>query len=235
MLSFIVSFHLLNRFGCREFCDCYRDSNFSKLGPVAKENRHFFEETFNITVHYFQWFPPSIPFMLKDIPQTPSLSLCADTIGYIEKLNSSYNLDSTYIYNDVLDFLRAVIQPLRPDFLIMNQGHWKLESLRSNNSYMSEFVSLAKKSSKHFVWKTTTARCFGTPDDGVDGPKFLADLNRNHVAIFDAFHISLGAAIHHSIEKPVCTYDKHHYMPFVYRELNKKLFEYLISREWTGG
>ena len=81
-----------------------------------------------------------------------------------------------------------------------------------------------------FIWKTTTARCFNEPDTGIDGPGFRADLLANAVSIFDAYKITLGITPHNKEDKahPVCT-DIWHYMPFVYREINKGLFDYFLT------
>ena len=80
-----------------------------------------------------------------------------------------------------------------------------------------------------FIWKTTTARCFNEPDTGIDGPEFRAELLANNVSIFDAYQITLGITLHKKEEKAnrVCV-DIWHYMPFVYRELNKGLLDFLI-------
>lgn len=81
-----------------------------------------------------------------------------------------------------------------------------------------------------FIWKTTTARCFDEPDAGTDGPAFRAELLANNVSVFDAFKITLGITAHKKDDKAnrVCV-DIWHYMPFVYRELNKGLLDFLIS------
>jgi len=228
------SFHLGSsyRFGCKEICDCYRDKQFFNLGPITKENRYYFDVSSNISVNLFFWIPPKVPIMLQKIPSVKTFSESCGNIEFSQKQQSNYSPESDFIFDDIIDFLSTIIRPLQPDYLIINQGHWHHPKIRSNSTYFREFISLAKSSAKKFIWKTTTARCFNSPDDGVDGKSFINQLNEENVNIFDAFRISLGIAVYHNnsiTDQWTCLQDRHHYRQFVYRELNKKLVDYLIN------
>jgi len=136
------------RFGCKEFCDCYRDRHFHNLGPVVKENRHYRDDSMNISVHFFQWFPPSIPIMLNNVPTLADFEMfCRDDV-HRSNLLAQYRPESDYIFPDIIDFMRKIIQPLRPNHLIINQGLWHDDRLRSNNTYKQEFFSTAKAISR---------------------------------------------------------------------------------------
>lgn len=221
------------RFGCKEICDCYRDKQFYNLGPNTKENRYYYDVASNISVYMFFWIPPKVPLMLRKLPDEKTFMESCGNIEFSQQQLMNYSPESDYIFNDITDFLKTIIHPLQPDFLIMNQGHWQHPQIRSNFTYFHDFINTAKSSAKKFIWKTTTARCFDKPDDGIDGKSFIERLNAENVNIFDAFGISLGAAVHHNHSMPsdqwTCLYDRHHYHQFVYRELNKKLIDYLIN------
>ena len=140
------------RFGCKEICDCYRDRHFHNLGPVTKENRHYRDDSLNISVHFFQWFPPSIPIMLNIVPKLKEFeNFCRDD-EYRSSILTQYQPESDYIFADIIDFMRSIIQPLRPNFLIINQGLWKYDDgFRSNKTYLKEFFVTAKASSRFVI------------------------------------------------------------------------------------
>ena len=42
------------RFGCHELCDCYRTT---ELPQYTRENRHYYDIEYNISVSFFAWWP----------------------------------------------------------------------------------------------------------------------------------------------------------------------------------
>eukprot|EP01035_Chromulina_nebulosa_P031677 gene31677-42238_t len=135
------------RFGCKEICDCYRDRHFHNLGPITKENRHYRDDSMNISVHFFQWFPPSIPIMLNKVPNKKEFETFCRDDEYRCSLLALYQPESDYIFADIIDFMRSIIRPLRPNYLIVNQGFWQYNDFRSNKTYLREFFATAKASS----------------------------------------------------------------------------------------
>lgn len=218
------SFHLGSslRFGCEEICDCYRDS--SEIG-AWKENRHYRNMRLNLSVDAYLWLPEK-NIRGNTAPKTSDFSkLCSDWHTYFDSL-ANYAPHSSFSYN-ILDFLNVEVRDLQPDYLIINQGFWPFPRLRdtSDTSYLRQFVSLAKSVAKRVIWKTTTARC-GINDTGVDNPWMVATLKNLGVEIFDAFMFTHEVAKLNGDKFHVC-WDALHFMPFVYRELNKMLLDFI--------
>lgn len=227
------SFHIGTsfRFGCREICDCYRDRHFSGLGPSSKENRFYYDPSFDISVFFFAWFPP-IPIMLNPVPKPNDFKKLCREIPSKQEMMLAYNPESEFVYSEITDFINDIIKPMMPDVLILNQGFWKNNKFRSNETYFHHVMTAAKSASKRFIWKTSTSRCFDAPDDGVDGGSFRTRLIEAKVEVFDAFRITHFIANRHNKSNEAqwtCLFDKHHFQPFVYREINKKFVDLLVK------
>ncbi len=219
------SFHLGSslRFGCEEICDCYRDN--SEI-DATKENRHYHNMRLNLSVDAYFWTPER-NLNGNIAPKTSDFSkLCSDWHAYSDSF-ANYASHSNYSYN-ILDFLNFVVRDLQPDYLIINQGFWSFPRLRdtSDTSYLRQFVSLAKSVAKRVIWKTTTARC-DINDAGMDNPWMVTTLNNLGVEIFDAYIFTHDVAKLNSDKFHIC-WDGVHYFPFVYRELNKMLLDFIL-------
>ena len=132
-----------------------------------------------------------------------------------------------------MDFLKKVIQPNRPDFLIFNVCSFSFPIIRSNKEYLAKFVGIAKNSSHHFIWKTTTAKSdakFQHPDN----PIFMQQLRDLNVTIYDAYTYTkdvskVAATGSPSLLEQICWDTFSHFTYFVYRDLNKALLYTLTS------
>ena len=229
------SFHIGStlRFGCQEICDCYKpdDKKFIKI-----ENRHYYDIDYNITIRLYLWYPPIHPLSVSYNSVRKPLSelikaQCLAPIEWLNKLNE-YNPNITHTFrNDdaLLKFVQEIIQPLHTYFLIINNGIWKYPILREDASFRSKFVELAKKSSNHFIWKTTATVC--GEKISRDSPIFLNQLQDLNVTIFDTYKYTKDVTAVHdkmNISRQVC-YDGLHYNHFVYRELNKLLLRLFVN------
>ena len=217
------------RFGCQEICDCYKpDDEYIKI-----ENRHYYDIDYNITIRLYLWYPPVQPLSVNYNSVREPLSelikkQCLSPIEWLNKLNNYHpNITHTFKNDDgILKFVQQIIQPLHPYFLIMNNGLWNYTILREDASFRSKFVALAKKSSQHFIWKTTGSVC--GLNHSLDSPIFLNQMKNLNVTIFDRYKYTKDVtAIDNNITRQVC-YDGFHYNHFIYRELNKLLLRLFV-------
>eukprot|EP00597_Dinobryon_sp_UTEXLB2267_P017527 CAMPEP_0201104986 /NCGR_PEP_ID=MMETSP0812-20130820/42555_1 /ASSEMBLY_ACC=CAM_ASM_000668 /TAXON_ID=98059 /ORGANISM="Dinobryon sp., Strain UTEXLB2267" /LENGTH=97 /DNA_ID=CAMNT_0047364469 /DNA_START=446 /DNA_END=736 /DNA_ORIENTATION=- len=73
------------------------------------------------------------------------------------------------------EFLTHVIAPIQPDVLIINFGHLaEMVTHKTVSDLSPSFFEAARNSSKHVIWKTTTARCDG--GGAMDSYDFLQTL-----------------------------------------------------------
>lgn len=158
---------------------------------------------------------------------TTFLQLCLDFKAK-EDTMLNFNPSSQFVFNDISAFFTNIIKPMYPDFFILNQGMWTYKEFRSNVSHFNEIMQSAKESSPRFIWKTSTPKCY-SPDTDLDGGSFRTWLQDAKVEVFDAFRITRNIAKAHRDGDKTCLGDLLHFQPFVYRELNKKLIDFLVN------
>eukprot|EP01041_Mallomonas_annulata_P008534 gene8534-17601_t len=143
------------RFGCFEICDCE-----VLAGKKAYENRHYHDPKYNISIHYFGWWPPGFINGSLNIPlSTEYYENCI----YEKSLKNNNNSQFAYIYNDIVPFLDEIIRPLSPHAVIINQGIWPDLTLREPQNF-HKFAQILSEITPLPIWKTTTAILNSNPD-----------------------------------------------------------------------
>ena len=216
-----------NRFGCREICDCHRyyDRN-------SRENRHYFDSRRNITIHNLN-YAPGLGIYGSNFPTSANFSeLCMDfnIAQEFPRIHDEAATSHDWYHYDHTDFIQNRIAPLNADVLIINFGHLgQIYTKKTVDDFEKSFFETARKSARHLIWKSTTARCdrHGALDPG----GFLNSLESDGVTIFDAYAITEHVA-RKNFEDPIARnkvcWDNLHFNSFVYRELNK---EFLLLLE----
>ena len=225
-----------NRFGCREICDCYRYNNKN-----VRENRHYFDQSRNISVHNF-YYAPGLGIFGNNLPTSKNFSeLCEDynvVVDLPRRYDEAVNVHDWYYFNHI-EFIQNVIAPIRADILVMNIGHLANQfSKKTVDDFEPSFFETLRKSAKHVIWKSTTARCDRT--GAMDPEYFLKNLEKDGFTIFDAYSITEYVARRNfedeKMKDKICWDDKH-FNAFVYRELNKQFLltiESVLSNTQEG-
>lgn len=227
------------RFGGYEICDCHRDTHNpipieytqeqsdENWIPGVKENRHYYDPNYNITVRCF--FFTGFPFLMSTIPNVTDFLNMDNSLD--QWLFNRYNPTYEYRYDHIDDFLTTHIKPRNPDILFINMGFWsKSPGLRDMNLNPKHFAESLKAVVRIPIWKTTTASVCDVPClesesiSEIDSPNAQQVFKNEKIAIFDAFKIS----------KPFrfdkANYDdSRHFKPHVYAVLNKHLIVLLES------
>jgi hypothetical protein len=139
-------------------------------------------------------------------------------------------------YPDIFGFLNGHIKPLQPDILVINQGHWPCPSIRSEPglTMFTSAIQNATPSGGIALWKSTTAKGLKADSfanstefmralqNGVDSTEFKRTLQNRGIHVFDAWEIRRHLSL-----RPEAYWDQLHFNPFVYRELNIALLNYL--------
>ena len=217
--------HVTNfRFGCQEICDCYRKD-------TQRENRHYYDFEYNFTINfYFNVLTPMGANYLSSGSIAASIERQCKSISELHSQHSKYIPNTLKVFNNIFDFLTQMIQPNKPDFLIFNSGFHTRE-IQNNDEFRDKFIRLAKNSSHHFIWKTTTATCDRDYSNPVDSPRFINHLKVSNVTIYDTYKYTKEvAAVAASGHGQIC-WDGNvmHFNYFVYRELNKILLHTLSN------
>ena len=202
------------RLGCKEICDCYRDLI---LGH-PKENRYFYDLEWNISMSFFFWMP-GVPIQGNRPPQRNDfIELCSTWEKQLRPF-ISYDSTQSYKYDDYIEFFLKIINPLKPDILVINQGFWTYPELHDVNSpLLDRFINATNSIAAVRIWKTTTAS--QGSDSCRDEPEFLEKLKFGNFTIFDSYNFTKGLTHNDS-----AYWDWLHYNSFVYRELNIKFID----------
>eukprot|EP01041_Mallomonas_annulata_P003856 gene3856-7688_t len=223
------------RMGCFELCDCRRPE-----GEGGHESRHYHDPNYNLSIHYFLWLAPHKISGFVSIPTSNEAYADAYancTFGIPRIINESNFNYSSNIY----DFLDQSIRPIYPDSVIVNQGIWPDVDLRTESFH--KFAKLLSNITSLPIWKVTTAIFDGKPEETkntfctyirgdfpgpecnpLDSDKMLNLFKGHKIHIYDTYSMSKDL-----IMEPSAYFDTYHFMPFVYRELNKQLIRQLVS------
>eukprot|EP00667_Euglena_gracilis_P010952 EG_transcript_11168 len=232
-------------FGCHHICDCVDHLLFldtvtvngttetqlrrhSHARRFRTENQYFRHPPLNASVDFHMWTGAQIG--MNFFPQTPS---AADFDEYCRSFPANADmyltgpLEANHSYPDLPTFIDAVLRPMRPRVLVLNYGLWrgltesfhkaKASILAKHN--LGRLIAAARAAAPVVVWKTTTASHSQAPDD----PHLLETLRRNGVLLFDAHNLTRALLP----LKTAAMWDASHFEPFVYRELNIALLEFL--------
>ena len=209
------------------WCDCYREN--SELGSW-KENRHFYNFEFDLSIDLYLYLPRNKIRGNKVQANSGTFfgNMCSDVDSLLSTL-LNYSPESDFSY-DIMTFIRAEMGRLKPDILIFNQGFWHLPELRENtNGFRTSLINEMKNVSSRVIWKETTAKCQDdlTGANVTDSRAFLKSLEEVGVEVFYAFSISNSSLHLHRKTTPVC-WDGVHYYSVIYRDLNRRLIDFLL-------
>jgi hypothetical protein len=213
------------RFGCRMICDGFRHWDWQAF--PGREHRYYHDQSYNLSIDLHVWLPRT-PMLANDRPAAwDFVQLCSN----LSRIRAEYEVfEQTAKHNfgnNITEFIRRFVGPQNPDILVVNQGIWEFPELRTNRSFLNDFVSSLQESAKRVIWKVTTAAC--DPAKAViDDDAFLGVLRSRNVELYDTFKYSKDVAFRAKEVGGIC-WDKLHYEPFVYRELNIKLIDQLME------
>jgi hypothetical protein len=138
----------------------------------------------------------------------------------------SFRFAPTYvaIYHNISHFLLDEVAKRQPDVIVINQGIWRSKLRTSYKEFETVLRSakLAVKPGGRVVWKRTTAVRDG---EQIDDDKFVEFLRQSSIDVFDAYTVTAALT-----QPSVCQsafWDRLHFEPFVYRELNLALLDML--------
>lgn len=213
------------RLGGYEICDCFRDDRpiekpfrLRRVYLNFRENRHYYDPTFNISIRYFAYYP-DLQIFFTDIPSSQTFISSYTPEGLQNRTRTYRQEVAPSSYTDIIGFIRDIIRPLHPDFLIFNQGYWGTMDMLAKTRY-SEFVMALKEASSTPIWKRTTAKSFSHED--ADDPKFITRLNESGIHIFDAYELTKACTLGEY-------YDEIHFQPHIYKRLNQALLHQLFT------
>lgn len=204
------------RLGCHEILDAYRNDN----DPHVRENRYFHHWGLNLTIYAFLHTSPYPIYLGRNLPTISEFhDVCTNREKSIQLLLDDHNNPTVLRqYTSTADFISKEITSLQPDVLILNQGNHAGSMFRTESN-LRGVIEVMKSSARHAVWKTSTAQKGGIQ---VDSDAFVDGLVANGLTIFDAFSLT------HTISLvPAVFWDGKHFLPFVYRELNLGLLDFL--------
>eukprot|EP00667_Euglena_gracilis_P011033 EG_transcript_11251 len=241
--SFTNMYHAyLPLFGCSHMCDC-ADHHDVKIavnnakkhgkhqrlvhlfrGKMRNENHYFLHGPLQARLSFHFWDGAAIGMTAFNRTPAP-----ADFARYCAGFPATAQaqlagpLEPLHSYS-VQEFVRDVLGPEGHDVLIFNYGIWKV-LVNATTPVLSEanldwLAEVAHDAAPAVVWKTTNAvHEHGRFDDDA----LLAGLQRRGFQIFDIYNLTLGVLP----LKKAAMWDNFHFLPFVYRELNIALLEYL--------
>jgi hypothetical protein len=136
----------------------------------------------------------------------------------------NYKPVDEFTYEDIVKFMTGHLVHVQPDFLVVNQGHWQFPFIRSDpglSIFVNATLYAVRRPGAMAIWKTTTAKQYN-PKERIDLPDFLQAIKRRGMYVFDAWNITQALSM-----KPDAFYDAFHFEPFVYRELNIAMLNFL--------
>lgn len=211
--------------GCNEICTAYRlrqpkagaDSTLSS----PHENRYYRHPELNLTIAMFVYTPPHELSVQLSVDQG-MFDLYCRSRAYHAKIQQHLFQEAHNSTYDIFTFLDNHVQPMRPDVLLVNQGIWKYPLLREERIF-ERFLMQMKAVAKHAIWKTTTPLYHHShfSHQSMDTDELMGRIRASGVQVFDAFNITVGM-----VEQPAY-WDKMHFLPFMYTELNIALLQQL--------
>lgn len=213
---FISTYHM----GCQEIIDGYW--GIAKFGDGYRENRYFHHFELNLTISFFFYAPPQP--LAVGLNYHPNWQLfhdeCIDKEKLLQRVNLPFVPSHRKNYSHIHEFITLEIQPLSPDVVIFNHGHWKINAPRGEKE-MQLVANALLNASQHAVWKTTTATTTHRKEDSFP---FIHMLHNFGLKIFDAYSGTFGMSF---FKKAFFMNDVVHFQSFVHRELNIAFLEYL--------
>lgn len=203
------------RLGCNEICDCYR------ISVMYKENRYFYDPLRNISISFFLWFPSSEKKIYLNHPPTAAeFDRRCNSWREMKSSIDNFTRTSHVSFKTIYSFIDGIVQPMNADAVIINQGMWSYDALRTPTG-VADLSSALRKATKRYIWKTTT------PSNKpkivpIDGDNFMEMLRDNSFEIFDAFNLTKRFVGHDEAYS-----DENHFKNDVYTILNKALLKQL--------
>jgi hypothetical protein len=140
----------------------------------------------------------------------------------VQKAFDNFKRTSQYNYSTIFSFVDNIVRPMRADAIVINQGLWPYDALRTPDGVSSLSTSI-RAATKRYIWKTTTASnvCGIEP---MDNATFKHLLRSGGFEIFDAFALTRPYVGQNESYSYI---DQHHFKNNVYAALNLALVKHL--------
>lgn len=217
-------FKATNSWFSQELCDCFRaDFNISSL-RTASENRYYYGDgAFVVYIRLLSdAYPPRGHFGFPPFV-APSSEVCQ--AGECSKPHDWVAPISCYLVNETCkEFWIHVLRPLNITHFFFNQGHWVRTSTRDANWFrhvMQGAKAFISKCGTAYFKTTSTAR-----KDNQRDSKAIITAREYGWKIYDVEILTRGLL---KLHDGFPGFDRVHYYPFVYRELNNYLLNLLCN------
>eukprot|EP01031_Cornospumella_fuschlensis_P033701 gene33701-40773_t len=177
---------------------------------------HFFTPTKNFT-----FFRAEHPTRKELLNNCLSSSASLDALKFILEPHEAHRL---YTPENIAQFIEVEVKAMNPDAVFFNQGLWPSDSFRNASSMMRLATAMRKATPLPF-WKATTQYVTKNSSIVVDSEAFLQSIQSYGLGLYDTNAIS--ANLFEIFGEKVFFDKARHFIPFVYREANIVLLEFL--------